>query len=138
MRYHKLLALLLTYAIPLSLCACSQNSHGSEDTEITSAAADAEKKAYIEETLNLANKANQSWTYGPDADAWALSIVSTVAYLELPDQQGVSVCVPGAYVTGIDTNGDGTSDLTAGAAGTDTVFGSLVIDYESEVTSTNG
>lgn len=51
-----------------------------------------------------------------------LSIVSAVAYPELPDQQGVSVCVPGAYVTGIDTKGDGTSDLTASAAGTDTVF----------------
>ena len=31
-------------------------------------------------------------------------------YPELPDQQGVSVCVPGAYVTGIDTDGDGKAD----------------------------
>ena len=31
--------------------------------------------------------------------------VSAVVYPELPNQQGVSVCVPGAYITGIDTPG---------------------------------
>lgn len=67
-----------------------------------------------------------------------MSIVSAVAYPELPDQQGVSVCVPGAYVTGIDTDGDGTSDVTGTGAGEEAVSGSLVIDYEAEITSTNG
>lgn len=57
-----------------------------------------------------------------------LSVVSAVAYPELPDQQGVSVCVPGAYVTGIDTDGDGTADVTVDAAGADAVNGALVID----------
>ena len=39
-----------------------------------------------------------------------MSIVSAVAYPELEDEQGVSVCVPGAYVKGIDTDGDGTEE----------------------------
>ena len=79
-----------------------------------------------------------SWTYSADADAWVMSIVSAVAYPELPDQQGVSVCVPGAYVTGIDTDGDGTADVTGEKAGEEAVSGSLIIDYEAEITSTNG
>lgn len=66
-----------------------------------------------------------------------LSVVSAVAYPEIEDQQGVSVCVPGTYVTGIDTDGDGTADVT-GDDVTETVKGSLVIDYEAEITSTNG
>lgn len=61
-------------------------------------------RAYIEYMLNLANNAEQEWTFSAENDAWTLSIVSAVAYPELPDKQGVSVCVPGAYVKGIDTD----------------------------------
>ena len=96
-----------------------------------------EEQAYIEETLNLANNEEVTWSYMEDADAWVMSIVSAVAYPELPDQQGVSVCVPGAYVTGIDTDKDGDADITAQDY-SDAVNGSLVIDYEAQVTSTNG
>ncbi|MCR5272755.1 MAG: hypothetical protein K6E13_07220 [Lachnospiraceae bacterium] len=103
----------------------------------TSEVADAELKAEIEEALNLANNEDQEWSYDSSADAWVLSITPYVYNQELPDQQGVSVCVPGAYVTGIDTDGDGASDVTA-ADYTEAVKGSLVIDYEAEVTSTNG
>ena len=92
---------------------------------------------YIEKKLNLANNQDQEWTYLESADAWVLSVVSAVAYPEIPDQQGVSVCVPGAYVTGIDTDGDGKADVTADAY-TDAIKGSLVIDYKAEVTSANG
>ena len=106
--------------------------------ETASAVADAEEKAYIEETLNLANNADLTWTYNADADAWVMSIVSAVAYPELPDQQGVSVCVPGAYVTGIDTDGDGSADVTGADAGEEAGSGTLVIDYEAEITGTNG
>ncbi|WP_204882066.1 hypothetical protein [Pseudoflavonifractor phocaeensis] len=88
--------------------------------------------------MNLSNNTELSWTYSADADAWVMSIVSAVAYPELPDQQGVSVCVPGAYVTGIDTDGDGDADVTGVSAGEEAVSGSLVIDYEAEITSTNG
>jgi len=113
-------------------------SDTSADSDVTTAVSDQE---YIETTLNLANNEDQTWTYQESADAWVLSIVSAVAYPELPDEQGVSVCVPGAYVTGIDTDGDGAADVTAESAvasGSTSINGSLVIDYEAEIVSTNG
>lgn len=101
------------------------------------AQAETDERAYIESVLNLANHPDQEWTYSQSADAWTLSVVSAVAYPELPDQQGVSVCVPGAYVTGIDINSDGTADvMTADAAGA--VKGALVIDYNAQIVSENG
>lgn len=138
MDLKKITALLLSLSLAAGLCACGQEASGTEVEETASAVADAEKKAYIEETLNLANNADLTWTYSADADAWVMSIVSAVAYPELPDQQGVSVCVPGTYVTGIDTDGDGAVDVTSADAGEEAVSGSLVIDYEAEITSTNG
>ncbi len=114
--------------------ADQSNTDTTSDTETVDIVSDA---AYIESTLNLANNADQEWTYYADSDAWVLSIVSAVAYPELPDQQGVSVCVPGAYVTGIDTNADGTADIISSSY-TEAVKGSLVIDYTAEITSTNG
>ncbi len=101
------------------------------------AATTEEEITYLEETLNLANNPEQEWSYDSSADAWVLSVVSAVAYPELPDQQGVSVCVPGAYVTGIDSDGDEVADVTA-ADYSEAVKGSLVIDYEAEITSPNG
>jgi hypothetical protein len=95
------------------------------------------ERAAIEDALNLANNADQTWTYTASADAWVLSVVPAVVDPVLPDQQGVSVCVPGGYVTGIDTNGDGSADITA-ADGEAAVQGSLVIDYDAEIVSTNG
>lgn len=133
-QYKKIIALFLVFAMLAGLCACAKETENQDETV---SVADAEKKAYIEETLNLANNEEQKWTYSADADAWILSVVSAVAYPELPDQQGVSVCVPGAYVIGIDTDGDKTADVTAENY-TDTTSGSLVIDYDTEITSTNG
>lgn len=91
----------------------------------------------IEEALNLKNNADQEWSYDSSANAWVLSIVTAVTNAELPDQQGVSVCVPGTYVKGIDTDADGTEDVTADSY-SEAVKGSLVIDYDATVTSTNG
>lgn len=91
----------------------------------------------IEDSLNLAKNPDQEWTYSASADAWVLSVVTAVVNPELPDQQGVSVAVPGAYVVGIDTDGDGEADVT-GADGEEAVNGALVIDYDAEITSTNG
>lgn len=95
------------------------------------------QRAEIEAALNLANNAAQEWSYSESADAWVLSVVPAVVNPELPDQQGVSVCAPGAYVSGIDTDGDGTADVTA-QDGEAPVLGALVIDYDAEITSTNG
>ena len=130
-QYKKVIAMLLTMSMAASVCVYAGEAENTEDT-----------KAYIEETLNLANNADQEWTYSESSDAWVLSVVSAVAYPELPNQQGVSVCVPGAYVKGIDTNGDGEADVTfediVSGNVSEAVKGSLVIDYEAEITSSNG
>lgn len=109
----------------------------SEEATSSLEATSEEERAYIEETLNLANNEEVTWTYDSDADAWIMSIVTAVAYAEIEDEEGVSVCIPGAYITGIDTDGDGVADVTADTY-TEEVHGQLVIDYEAEVTSSNG
>jgi len=129
----KLLSLVLVLALALSLGVTA--FAGGESAG--SAVADAAAKARIEEELNLANNEEVTWTYASGADAWTMSVVSAVVDPILPNQQGVSVCVPGAYVTGIDTDGDGAADVTAQSY-TEAVNGVLVIDYDAEITSTNG
>ena len=115
-----LLAMSLTLAsLPYSASASEADSAGQE-------------KAAIEEALNLEN-INPEWTYNEESDAWTMAAVTAVANAELPDYQGVSVCVPGAYVEGVDTDGDGEADALDG-----TVSGDLVIDFDAEITSTNG
>ena len=104
----------------------------SQSTDTTVITADSAEKADIEAALNLAN-IKPEWTYSENADAWTMAVVTAVTNAELPDYQGVSVCVPGSYVKGVDTDGDGTADVTTGTAS-----GNLIIDYEATVTSTNG
>lgn len=148
----KIIALLCSITLVFSLVACSSASSAVESEDSVSENAEAEvtdtadaetqatmvsDKEYIEATLNLANNTDYTWGYNSSADAWVMSIVSAVAYPEIEDEEGVSVCVPGPYVTGIDTDGDGAADVTA-ASYTDAVNGSLVIDYDAEITSTNG
>ncbi len=139
--FKKITAMVLMVAFVLGLCACTQDVQNSapvlEETlapTVPQESVDPER-LYIEETLNLANNKEQEWKYS--GNAWVLTPVAAVAYPELPEQQGVSVCVPGAYVVGIDTNGDGKADVTAANA-KEAVKGTLVIDYEAEVVSTNG
>lgn len=127
----KIIAILLSgcllSTLVLTACATENKDTSEADTD----------QAYIEETLNLANNEAQEWTYDEEGDGWILSVVSAVAYPELPDQQGVSVCVPGAYVTGIDTDGDESADITADTY-SQAVQGSLVIEDTAKITSTNG
>ena len=96
----------------------------------------AERQA-IEDALNLQNM-DQSWTYNSSADAWILNVVVDVLHPVLENYQGVSVAVPGTYVTGLDTDGDGEADVAASEAGEDAISGALVIDYEAEIVSTYG
>jgi len=154
----KVLAMLLSSSLVLaSACGADTTSSSASSSDSTSSDTDSaessdsstessttnleatsdEEREYIEETLNLANNSEVTWSYDEESDAWVMSIVSAVAYPELVDEQGVSVCVPGAYIKGIDTDGDGTEDITADNY-TDAVNGTLVIDYEAEVTSSNG
>ena len=122
----KALALMLTIAMMLTAI------HAFGEGTVT-----VSDKEAIEAALNLANNPDQEWTYNSGSDAWTLSIVMAVTNPVIENEEGVSVCVPGTYVTGIDTDGDGAADVTAETA-TEAVKGSLVIDYEAEITSTNG
>ncbi len=106
--------------------------------EVSLEATTQEDRAQIESALDLAQNTEVNWTYNSGNDAWVMSIVSAVAYPELEDYQGVSVAVPGAYVEGIDTDGDGEADVTAADSGEEAVTGTLVIDEDGTVTSENG
>ena len=108
--------------------ASDASGSSSETTVIT---VESGEKEDIEAALDLANIA-PTWTYSENSDAWTMSIVTAVTNAELPEYQGVSVCVPGAYVKGVDTDGDGEADTT------DSASGNLVIDYDAQITSTNG
>ncbi|MBR3185981.1 MAG: hypothetical protein IKF48_07565 [Oscillospiraceae bacterium] len=147
-KFRNMLALLLAMVLVLGLAACgtssgetatnddstpqAADSSQSQSADTTVITADSAEKADIESALNLAN-IKPEWTYSENADAWTMAIVTAVTNAELPDYQGVSVCVPGAYVKGVDTDGDGTADATSGTAS-----GNLVVDYDASITSTNG
>ena len=134
----KVLSMLLALCLVLSLgVSALASGEPSGDASGEAAATVVSDKEYIEETLNIANNTELTWTYAAGADAWTMSVVTAVVYPELPNQQGVSVCVPGAYVTGLDTNGDGAVDVTAENYA-EPVNGVLVIDYTASVISTNG
>lgn len=140
-KYLKGISLILSILMIVSLCACGSSATAdatgsetpvSESTETTVVTAESGDKEAIEAALDLRN-IGAAWTYSENADAWTMSPVTAVTNAELPDYQGVSVSVPGAYVKGIDTDGDGVADVTSGSAS-----GSLVIDHDATVTSTNG
>ncbi len=165
MKLKRVTALLMSAVIATAMAGCGSNSNSDmavnesasdisatetsseltqeEATEETEAktssleATSAQERAAIEEALNLANNEEVTWSYDSEADAWVMSIVTAVAHAEIEDEEGVSVCVPGAYIKGIDTDGDGVEDVTASSY-SDEVHGQLVIDYEAKVTSSNG
>ena len=120
----KWLSVLLALIMALTGCAAVAETGEASDKEA------------IEYALNLKNM-DQEWSYSASSDAWTLSIVTAVTNPVIADKEGVSVCVPGAYVSGIDTDGDGAADVTAETY-SESVKGSLVINYEAKVTSTNG
>ncbi|MDO4529796.1 MAG: hypothetical protein Q4B55_05260 [Lachnospiraceae bacterium] len=120
------------------LCACggaATGGNGSSGSAVALAPAVAREypgKQAIEEELNLTNM-DSEWTYSANTDSWTLSPVTAVVLPEIENEQGVSVCVPGAYVKGLDTNGDGKEDTFEGKD-----KGDLIIDYDASITSTNG
>ena len=134
----KITTFLCITAMLLCLTACGDSDESETTSSGTTATVASESDIeYIESVLNLANNTDYTWSYDSGSNAWVMSIVSAVAYPEIEDEEGVSVCVPGDYVTGIDTDGDGTSDITSDNY-SDAVNGALVIDYDAEITSTNG
>ncbi|MBE6736766.1 MAG: hypothetical protein E7567_07745 [Ruminococcaceae bacterium] len=138
-RTRKWLAILLALAMVMAMClaGCQKNETTDNSAKEVVTYEKTEAQKAIETALDLSNMDEQEWTYDKDADAWTLSVVTAVTNPEIEDEQGVSVCVPGAYVTGIDTDKDGEADVTADTAD-DAVRGSLVIDTKAKVTSTNG
>ncbi len=136
---RKWLAVLLALAVVMAMClaGCKKTEDADSKTKEVVTYEKTEAQKAIETALDLSNMDEQEWTYDKDADAWTLSVVTAVTNPEIEDEQGVSVCVPGAYVTGIDTDKDGEADVTADTAD-DAVKGSLVIDTKAKVTSTNG
>ena len=95
------------------------------------------QQAEIENVLNISNNDEITWSYDSQSDSWTMSVTSAVANPELPDYQGVSVNVPGAYVKGIDTDKDGTEDVTKETY-SEEVSGQLVLDETAEITNANG
>lgn len=74
---------------------------------------------WIEYTLDLDHQ-DHTWTYDESGNTYTLSIVPAVANPVLPDYEGVSVCVPGVYVKGLDAEGN------------------LIIDYDAKFVNPNG
>lgn len=149
MKFKRFIQAVSAFGLLCSMCACSGSGTSDDNSDAGSDAAaeasdaastdyaDADKVAQIEETLNLANNEDQEWTYDSSTDSWSLTPVCAVAYPQIEDQEGVSVNVPGSYVMGIDTDGDGEADTDSSSV-SGSVKGSLVIDTESSVTSENG
>ena len=127
-RKELVIALLLVASLVGTACS-NGNTQEKKTTD--------ENKSKIEKSLDLSNIKDQNWTYSSDADAWTLESVTAVTDPEMEEEQGVSVCVPGAYAKGIDTDGDGKADVTADSV-SDSVTGFLVVDHDGKITSTNG
>ena len=106
-------------------------------TVSVSAEENTEERSTIESTLNIANNEEITWGYDSQSDSWTMSVTNSVANPELPDYQGVSVNVPGAYIKGIDTDGDGSADVTAKTY-SEEINGQLIIDDTAEITNENG
>lgn len=132
---NKLIMRIIAVSVIISMIVLGgcANSGTSDKSDYASGAGTKEE---IEKALDLSNM-NAEWTYSEESDAWTLSPVTAVTSPEIEDEQGVSVCVPGAYVKGIDTDGDGKADETSKTVSA-SVTGSLVIDHDAEITSTNG
>ena len=134
----KLMAVMLITSMCAGLTACV-NSKDSNSNSVADnlSATTKEEREKIEDTLNLANNGDVTWSYDSQSDSWTMSVTSAVANPELEDYQGVSVNVPGAYIEGIDTDGDGNADVSSEAY-KDAINGTLVIDKDAEITNENG
>ncbi len=129
----KIIAIITVFSVSIILSSCDSANETTENKE----AKKEYDREYIEETLNLANNPNRKWKYDKATDSWILSEVSAVAYPQIAEKQGVSVCVPGRYIKGIDTDGDESEDVDFQSYDQE-VNGDLVIDDEAQITSKNG
>ena len=132
-RKQKIVIITVT-AMIIGLTACAPaDSYG----DVSETQMPEKGQTEIESTLDISNNDEITWSYDGQSDSWTMSITNAVANPELPDYQGVSVNVPGTYVKGIDTDGDGSEDVT-GTSYLKEVNGQLVIDEKAEITNANG
>ena len=134
MKRKRIIAIITAVSMIVGFTACGSTDSKRKTSETQEAEAGQEE---IERTLDISNNDEITWGYDSQSDSWTMSVTSAVAYPELPDYQGVSVNVPGIYVKGIDTDGDGTEDVT-GKSYTEEVNGQLIIDEKAEFTNANG
>ncbi len=133
LRYKVILiaaAAMVVAAFSLGLASCGTR-------QISLSATTDEERQEIENTLNLAKNQEVTWNYDSQSDSWTMSVTSAVANPELADYQGVSVNVPGAYIKGVDTDGDGEADVTADTA-PGSINGTLVLDHSAKIKNENG
>lgn len=142
MKRKQVIAIIAAVSMVTGMTACGSENVSTEQEKTEGqteeqAEAKTEEQTEIESILNISNNDEITWSYDSQSDSWTMSVTSAVANPELPDYQGVSVNVPGAYVKGIDTDGDGTADVT-GQNASEEVNGQLVIDDTAEITNENG
>lgn len=129
MKRKQITAIITAMTMVLGITACGAGNVSAEQEN--------KEQTEIESTLNISNNDEITWSYDNQSDSWTMSVTCAVANPELPDYQGVSVNVPGAYIKGIDTDGDGTEDVT-GKTYSEEVNGQLVIDDSAKITNANG
>ena len=134
MKRKQIIAIITAVSMIMGFTACGSTDSNGKAGETQEAEAGQEE---IERTLDISKNDEITWSYDSQSDSWTMSVTSAVANPELPDYQGVSVNVPGIYVKGIDTDGDGTEDVT-GKSYAEEVNGQLVIDEKAEFTNANG
>lgn len=107
----RIVPMLLSLVIILSLCACTENTESSESTASSGS----------EDTSEIANAGklvfdNTAWNYDADNDVyWQIGVV----YCEEPvdtDYESLGIYVPGTYMTGTE-NSNGTYTCTINVAG---------------------
>ncbi len=135
MKHKKLSALLMAGALILSLTACGSSGASGTGTNLSATSSDTISE--IESALDISQNEKISWTYDSQSDSWTMSVTNAVTDPEIEDDQGVSVNIPGAYVKGLDTDGDGKADITAADANGETT-GVLIVNEEGSITNTNG
>lgn len=129
MKRKQITAIITAMTMVLGIIACGAGNVSAEQEN--------KEQTEIESTLNISNNDEITWSYDNQSDSWTMSVTCAVANPELPDYQGVSVNVPGAYIKGIDTDGDGTEDVTEKTY-SEEVNGQLVIDDSAKITNANG
>ena len=129
MKRKQITAIITAMTMVLGITACGAGNVSAEQEN--------KEQTEIESTLNISNNDEITWSYDNQSDSWTMSVTCAVANPELPDYQGVSVNVPGAYIKGIDTDGEGTEDVT-GKTYSEEVNGQLVIDDSAKITNANG